>query len=144
MTTLSSCELTTIDSEGFPHTTAMLNLRCAKEYPSLVELHEQSDNAFTVYMSTSTQSPKMARMEGNAKVSVYFCDPAKIIGFMLGGEIEIVTDPALKKRIWQKGWTMYYPNGPEGPEYGVIRLAPRVVKGWCRNQPFEIQVQSQS
>jgi len=140
MATLPACDLTTIDDEGFPHTTAMLNLRCAKEYPTLVELHEQSSNAFTIYMTTSMQSPKMARMKGNPKVSVYFCDPGNIIGLMLGGEIEIVSDQALKNRIWQNGWTMYYPDGPEGPEYGIIRLAPRMVKGWCRNQPFEIQI----
>ena len=53
-------------------------------------------------------------------------------------EIEIITDQKLKNRIWQKGWTMYYPNGSEGPEYGAIKLAPKVVKGWCRNGPFEI------
>ena len=55
---------------------------------------------------------------------MYFCDPDQIIGFMLGGEIEIVTDPQLKRRIWQDGWTMYYPNGPEGPEYGRDQARP--------------------
>jgi general stress protein 26 len=143
MRTTPACDLTTIDREGFPHTTAMLNLRSAREYPALIKLHEESDNAFAVYMTTSMQSNKMAYMQANPKVSVYFCDPNTAIGFMLGGEIEIITDQNLKNRVWQKGWTMYYPNGPQGLEYGVIRLKPRVVKGWCRNQTFEIQVASQ-
>jgi general stress protein 26 len=140
MNSVPACELTTMDPEGFPHTTAMLNLRSAKEYPALVKLHEESGNAFGVYMTTSMESNKMARMQANPKVSVFFRDQAGTIGFMLGGEIEIIADQDLKNRVWQKGWTMYYPNGPQGSEYGVIRLEPRVVKGWCRNQTFELQI----
>jgi general stress protein 26 len=144
MKSAPACELTTMDPDGFPHTTAMLNLRCAREYPTLAKLHEESGTAFTVYMTTSTQSNKMARMRGNPKVSVFFRDPAGMVGFMLGGAIEIIADQDLKNRVWQKGWTMYYPNGPQGPEYGVIRLQPRVVKGWCRNRAFEIPIEGRS
>ena len=64
------------------------------------------------------------------------------VGFMLGGEIEVVTDQALKNRVWQDGWNMYYPNGPEGPEYGVLRLLPTIVKGWRVGQPFRIHTQT--
>lgn len=134
------CQLTTIDSDGFPHTGAMNNLRYAKEYPSLANLFDEKDNDFVLYLSTGMQSPKMARMMANPKVCVYFCDTNQLIGLMLGGEIEIITDQKLKNRIWQKGWTMYYPNGPEGPEYGVIKLAPSIVKGWDKNGPFEIKI----
>ena len=140
MKTSPTCQLTTIDADGFPHTTAMNNLRYAKQYLSLVKLHEEDDNDFVLYLSTSIQSPKIARMLANPKVSVYFCNSDQIIGLMLGGEIEIITDQKLKNRIWQKGWTMYYPNGPEGPEYGVMKLAPKIVKGWCRNGPFELKL----
>jgi general stress protein 26 len=134
------CQLTTIDSDGFPHTNAMLNLRCAKQYPSLVDLFKEEDNDFVIYLSTGMQSPKMARMKANPKVSIYFCDPDQIVGVMLGGEIEIVTDQKLKSRIWQKGWTMYYPNGPEGPEYGVMKLVPSIVKGWNKGRPLEVKI----
>jgi pyridoxamine 5'-phosphate oxidase len=134
--TLPVCDLTTLDAQGYPHTTAMLNLSCAREYPGLVDLHAEDGNDFCIYMTTGNQSPKMARLKANAKVSVYFCDADHIIGLMLGGDIEVIEDQTLKHRIWQDGWTMYYPNGPQGPEYGVIKLAPRIAKGWCRNQPF--------
>lgn len=140
MTKTPVCYLTTIDSGGFPHTDAMNNLRYAKEYPSLVNLHEEDGNDFVLYLTTSVQSPKMTRMQNDPKVSVYFCDVNQFIGLMLGGEIEIVMDKALKNRIWQKGWTMYYPNGPGGPEYGVIKLVPSIAKGWCRNGPFEFKL----
>lgn len=144
MTTAPACYLTTIDVDGFPQTTAMLNLRCAKQFPALVALHEESDNEFLLYLSTAAQSAKMARMQANPKVSAYFCDPDQIVGLMLGGTIESVTDQDLKNRVWQEGWTMYYPSGPEGPEYGVMRLAPTVVKGWFRNEPFELNLKGSS
>jgi general stress protein 26/ketosteroid isomerase-like protein len=142
MSTTVVCDLATIDEHGFPHVTTINNLRCAKEYPNLVKLHEESNNPFTIYMSTNMQSHKMARMQTNRKASVSFCDEAGRIGFMLGGEIEIITDQALKNRVWQKGWTMHYPGGPESPEYGLIRLKPRAIEGWCRNHRFEIRIPS--
>jgi len=140
MTTSPVCQLTTIDANGFPHTTAMNNLRCAREYPLLAPLYCDSGNDFLMYVTTSMQSDKMARIRANPKVSMYFCDPSQIIGLMLSGEIEVVTDQALKNRIWQKGWAMYYPNGPDGPEYGVLHLAPAKVKGWYQGRPFEFKL----
>ncbi len=144
METASVCQLTTIDSDGFPHTTAMNNLRDRNLYPNLVGLYQGQDNDFVIYLSTSQQSGKMARMLANPKVSVYFCKADQFHGLMLGGTIEVITDQDLKNRVWQEGWTMYYPNGPEGPEYGVMRLAPTVAKGWFRNGPFELKLRGSS
>ena len=137
--TLPVCELTTMDAQGYPHTTAMLNLRCAKAYPNLVDLHAAEENDFCIYMTTANHSAKMSRLKANPKVSLSFCDADHAIGFMLGGDIEVVEDQTLKERIWQDGWTMYYPNGPQGPEYGIIKLAPKIVKGRCRDRSFVIQ-----
>ena len=80
----------------------------------------------------------MARMLSNPKVSVYFRDASRFHGLMLGGEIEIITEQQLKKKIWQKGWTMYYPDGPESPEYGVIKLIPIVAKGHSATGNFKL------
>ncbi|OHB78437.1 MAG: hypothetical protein A2Z25_12650 [Planctomycetes bacterium RBG_16_55_9] len=140
MAVMSVCYLTTLDADGFPHTTAMNNLRCVREYPGLMDFHAEHAGDFTFFMTTGMQSDKTARIRANPKASVYFCDPDQFVGFMLGGEIEIVEDQRIKNRIWQKGWTLYYPNGPEGPEYGVVKLVPKVVKGWCQNGPFEIKL----
>jgi len=140
MASSAVCELTTIDADGFPHTTAMNNLRCASEYPSLRELYEDQDNELLLYLSTSMYSDKMACIQANPKVSVYFCIPNQFTGLMLGGRIEVITDRTLKNRIWQQGWTIYYPNGPEGPEYGVLRLAPTMARGWLQGRPFELKL----
>jgi len=44
-----------------------------------------------------------------------------------------------KDSICQKGRDMYYPNDPEGPEYGVIKLVSPIIKGWYRNGPFSLK-----
>jgi general stress protein 26 len=137
MAAMSVCYLTTLDADGFPHTTGMNNLRCVREYPDLVDFHAEHGD-FTLFVSTAMQSDKIARIRANPRVSVYFCDPGQIVGFMLGGEIEIVEDRRIKDRLWQKGWTLYYPNGPEGPEYGILKLVPKTVKGWCQTGSFEL------
>jgi len=136
MTSTSACYLTTLDADGLPYTDGMNNLRYARQYPGLVDFHAEYNDGLTVFMTTGMQSDKIARVRANPKASVYFCDPDQIVGFMLAGEVEIVQDQQIKNRLWQKGWTMYYPNGPEGPEYGIIKLVPRVAKGWCQTGPF--------
>ena len=140
MTSSFACQLTTIDAQGLPYTTAMNNLRCTKEYPSLTSLFQGQDNDFLLYLSTSMQSDKMARIQTNPKVSAYFCESNCFQGVMLSGEIEIITDQSLKDQIWQEGWTMYYPNGPHGPEYGVLKLEPTLVRGWNQNRSFEFKL----
>jgi general stress protein 26/ketosteroid isomerase-like protein len=140
METASACYLTAVDNDGFPQTTAMLNLRNTRQFPSLAPLYQGQKNDFLIYLTTGMQSPKLARIRANPKVSLYYCDPDSIHGLMLGGEIEIVSDPEIRNRVWQKGWTVYYPNGPEGPEYGVLRLAPSVAKGCCQGRAFNFDV----
>ena len=140
LTATEACYLTTIDADGLPCTTAMNNLQCAGVYPSLTWLQAEHKDDFVLHLTTSVQSGKIARLRANPKASVYFCDPEQIVGFTLAGEVEIVTDQQLKSRIWQKGWTLYYPNGPEGPEYGIIRLTPKVARGWCQTGPFQFEL----
>lgn len=141
MRTAPNCYLTLVDAAGFPQTTAMLNLRNARQFPTQAGLHDEDGRDFLLYMTTGLTSPKVVRARANPKASVYFCDPPSFFGLMLGGEIEFVTDPDLKRRLWQDGWTMYYPSGRDGPEYGVLRMAPRVVKGWRQAGAFEITLQ---
>ncbi|MEN6577412.1 MAG: pyridoxamine 5'-phosphate oxidase family protein [Phycisphaerales bacterium] len=132
----SVCYLATLDADGFPHTTALGNLRCAKEFPSLVEFQAEYDNDFTLFMSTDMHSEKVARIRTNPKAAAYLCDPDQVVGFMIGGNVEIVEDRQLKNRLWQKEWVKFFPSGPQGPEYGIIKLVPRIAKGWCRTESF--------
>jgi general stress protein 26/ketosteroid isomerase-like protein len=140
MTDTRACCLSTIDADGFPETTGMDNLRNAERFPSLVPLFAEHEDDFVTYLSTGMLSQKVGRIRANSASSVYFCDPDGVLGLMLIGRVEVVEDQDLKDRIWQKGWTIYYPSGPEGPEYGILRFRPHLARGFGRGGPFEFRL----
>lgn len=120
--------LTTLDQEGWPHTRAMLNLRNKEIYHDLIPVFSSHNRDLTLYFTTNTSSGKIIQITGNNRASAYFCIPSAWQGLMLGGEISIITDPVIKGKIWQNGWTMYYPGGPLDPDYAILRISPRIAK----------------
>lgn len=60
---------------------------------------------------------------------------------MLAGDIEIVDDQKIKHALWNEGWEKYYPNGPDDPDYSVLRLFPKNVRGWLGWGTFEFTIQ---
>ena len=95
---------TTIDSDGFPHTRAVFNLRRKTQFPKLHKLYDDHVDDSMVYFSTNTSSSKISHIKENPKVGVYYCKPNEFRGLMLGGIIEVVTDSDQKEAIWQDGW----------------------------------------
>jgi len=105
--TSKTAYLTTIDSEGYPITRAMFNLRNKEQFPEFFEFFTQQDNEFAIYISTNTASSKIGHIKKNPKISVYFCDPEDSKGVMFGGEVEIINDMKMKKKSWLDWWTRY-------------------------------------
>ncbi|MCP4607393.1 MAG: pyridoxamine 5'-phosphate oxidase family protein [Planctomycetes bacterium] len=144
METTDVMYLSTIGSDGFPHTRIMSNLRNKKEYSGLVEVFEQHKEDFLVYMVTSSSSVKMNQIRANPKVSVYLSFvssvPSEFQCLMLGGEIEEVTDKQLKKQLWQDDWKMHWPGGADDPEFTVLKLSPVFAKGGYKEAPFEFEL----
>lgn len=128
MRTAEAVMLTTIDASGRPQTRAMLNLWNSETYPGLARLMAEGAEGFVAWFTTNTSSAKMAQLQANPAVSAYYCRPGEWRGLMLGGDMEIVKDSALKRAVWQEGWALYYPGGPADPDYAVLRLRPSLVK----------------
>ena len=117
--------LTTIDSDGFPITRAMFNLRNKEQFPEFSEFFQNQEDIFTIYISTNTSSTKVEHLKNNPLLCVYFCDADNFQGFMLGGSVEFIDDIKLKKNIWLDWWTKYYPKGIEDSDYTLLRLTPK-------------------
>jgi len=117
--------LTTITPQGLPETRAMLNLRNPQQYPGLRKIFETHSRDFRIYFTTNTSSSKFQQIRQNPHVCVYYCRPEKWHGMMLSGKMEIVADPAVKRAVWQPGWEMYYPQGPDDPDYTLLCLQPK-------------------
>jgi general stress protein 26 len=44
---------------------------------------------------------------------------------MLLGEIEILSDPKSRQRLWREACEMYYPLGVTDPDYSVLRFSAK-------------------
>lgn len=125
-------------SGASPRIRAMLNLRRQDLYPGAGEFCRKQ--GFTSYFATSIASGKVGEIRGNPAVAVYYCDPGKTRGIELSGHMEILTDPELKKALWQDRWLIYWPAGAGDPDYVVLRLEPTRATGWWGTTPFCLEV----
>ncbi len=128
--------LTTIDSEGYPITRAMFNLRNREQFPEFRGFFNELSNEFEIYISTNTSSAKVDHIKKNPKIFIYFCDPEDFKGIMFGGEAEIVDDPTIKQKIWLDWWTKYYPEGIKDPDYTLFKLEPKTARFYYKLNHF--------
>ena len=134
----SFVELTTINSNGFPSTRAMLNLRNKAQYPHLVTMYSEENNPLTVYMTTNTSSEKIKEIEENGKACLYFCEAESFHGILLQGIVEHVTDSEFRRKVWQEGWKIYYPKGDE--DYSVLKFIPNKLKTYSNFQVISEEI----
>ncbi len=140
METADAAYLSTIDSDGFPQTRVMGNLRNKEQCRIAEELFAEHNEDFLIYMITGHSSDKMQQIRGNSKVSVYFCNSAQFHTLLLVGSVEEIDDLDLKKRIWQDEWKMHWPGGPEDPEFIILKLLPEWAKGLHKEGAFEFKL----
>lgn len=99
------CVLALLDPDGYPTASA---LTAAK-----------ADGLREITFCTGLESNKAKRIERSALASVCFCEDQ--FNITLVGDIEIVTDAAVKKAMWYDGLQHHY-SGPEDPAYCVLRF----------------------
>ena len=134
METSKAAYLTTIDSEGYPITRAMFNLRNKEQFPEFSKFFSDPDNKFDIYISTNTSSSKTNHIAKNPKISVYYCEPEEFKGVMFGGEVEVINDIDIKRNIWLDWWTRYYPKGLEDSDYTLLHLKPKTAQFYYKLQ----------
>ncbi len=132
--------LSTVNSDGFPMTRALLNLRYKERYPQFSKFFDKQKNKYINYFSTNTSSSKMEDIHKNPNVSVYFCDPDDFKGVMLGGEIEIVDDIDIKREFWTERSIIYYPKGLEDPDYTIFRFNPKNATFYYKLQQVKFEL----
>lgn len=107
---LNSLVLTTIDSEGYPHSKSMLKL--------------ENVDLKAFYLSTNTSSKKVKYIVQNPKSSIYFYDEKRFLGLELIGKIQIINEDSIKSKLWKEGFEVYYPLGKQDPDYCILLFIP--------------------
>ena len=129
--------LSSIDENGFPYIRAVFNLRCVERFPHPAKIiAEYDEDPYTVYISTNTSSVKVKQITKNNKVAMYFALPNDVKGVMIQGEAKILDDIDFKKSIWMENWTVYYPKGYDDPDFTIIKIQPKLLKGWFRGHLY--------
>ncbi|MFX1601126.1 MAG: pyridoxamine 5'-phosphate oxidase family protein [Promethearchaeota archaeon] len=129
----------TIDSNGFPITRALLNTRYKERYPEFSNFYDKLEDKYVIYFSTNTSSSKIDHIKKNPKVAVYFCDPEQFKGLMFGGEVEIVEDMDIKRQFWLDSSIRYYPKGLEDPDYTILRFNPEDARFYYKLNQVEFK-----
>lgn len=104
----SYCVLALIDEDGYP-TASTISA-------------SKADGINRITFCTGYGSPKTKRIDKCKKASVCFCSPEYNI--TLVGDIEVVTDPEVKKEMWYSGLANHF-SGPEDPNYCVLRFTTK-------------------
>ena len=131
--------LATVDGTT-PQIRALSNLRRADLYPGASRFCRSQ--CATLYFATSAASDKVRDIRSNPAAAAYYCDPQKVHGITLSGSIEVLSDPELKRAIWEDVWRIYWPTGPEDDDFVVLRMKPARAEGWWGVEPFEIEAGS--
>ena len=99
-----------VDEDGFPNIKAMLAPR--------------ERDGVTFYFTTNTSSLRVGQYRKEPKASVYFYHRGRFryTGVMLKGTMQVLTDQAIKTRIWRTGDTMFYKQGVTDPDYCVLQF----------------------
>ncbi len=95
--------------DGYPWIKAMLKM--------------ETEDLRTVWFSTNTSSRRVTQFRDDQRACIYFVDFSDWMGLMLLGEIELLSDPESRQRLWREGYEKYYPLGVGDPDYTVLRFS---------------------
>lgn len=119
-----------VDESGYPNVKAMLRPR---KHNGLKEF----------YFSTNTSAMRTQQYLKNPKASIYFYYKGlfRYAGVMLVGEMEVLTDQAIKDVIWRRGDTMFYKKGVTDPDYCVLKFTATHGRYYCdlKSEDFTIK-----
>lgn len=131
--------LATVDG-SVPRIRALNNLRRQDLYPGAGAFCRA--RGFRAYFATSVSSGKVREIRANPAVSVYYCDPKNYRGVTLAGKMEVLSDPDLKRALWQDEWLIYWPAAACDPDYAVLCLQPAEATGWWGSAAFHFEIDS--
>ncbi len=101
--------ISSVDSEGFPNTKAMLPPRSRQ-------------GIRTILFTTNTSSMRVGQYLADPRACVYFFDGESYRGVMLRGTMEVLRDEETRRTVWRDGDERYYAQGIDDPDYSVLKF----------------------
>jgi len=88
----------------------------------LVEPIIDQQNDFVLWLGTNPSLRKVQEIKKNPSATMAIEDPKEQANLILYGLASIVIDPALRRKYWRSHWKLFFPSGPESPEFLLIRF----------------------
>ena len=112
--------LTLIDSDGYP-TTSCASISKAKGIQEIL---------FGIGLSSN--KGKRAKECSRASVCLFDDDyeGGSYYNITLVGDVEVVTDPEVKKYVWYEGYEEHFEKGIDDPDFAVLRFTTKRYNLW--------------
>lgn len=124
MSNASVATIAKIDDKGYPRASTISNIK--------------TDGVKTAWFSTGLRSSKVKFFMQNSKASVCYHEGGNNITLI--GDIEILTDPELKKKLWLDWFINHFPGGVTDPDYCILKFTTKEATFWIDNQYEEIKL----
>lgn len=114
---LAQCETVTVvsvDAEGYPRPVPMAKIR--------------TNGHNEVWMATGADSVKVADFTKNRKAGLCYASYGDSVA--MRGTVEVITDEALRRELWQEWFIAHFPGGPADPNYVLLRFVGTETTFW--------------
>ena len=102
-------------------------------YPRPVQMSKIKANGFNeVWTATGADSVKVSDFKHNSKAGLcYDCYGDSVA---LRGTVEIITDDAIRKEMWQDWFIHHFPGGPSDPNYVILHFKGTEATFWINGE----------
>lgn len=105
----------------------------ADGYPRPVPVSKiRTKGCHEIWMATGADSVKVADFKQNNKAGVSYSLYGDSVG--LRGTVEIFTDDATRKELWQDWFIHHFPGGPTDPNYVILRFVGTEATFWINGE----------
>jgi len=84
------------------------------------------EDDFTIWYVTHASYNKVRQINACPEVFITFYDGKKEV--YVSGKGMVVEDPGIKHDFWQEEWKKFFPQGPDDPEYALLKVTPEEVE----------------
>lgn len=86
------------------------------------------DGTSTIWFVTSTTSPKVKELKADSHVAITCQSDKKYVA--LSGVGTLVTDRAKIAELWKESWKIWFPDGKDSPDIGLVRVTVQDAEFW--------------
>ena len=84
------------------------------------------DDEQNVWFATSLKSDKVGEFNENPRAGVACSNEDMSVSLL--GKVQIIEDKEQKKRMWNEGMRMYFPDGADSKDYCLLKFVPETLR----------------